>query len=68
MATKITKTTTHTTVINNARFITLLSFPFDHLAGLVARLADAASLAALLRCVLIITLRTVSLANTPSVH
>ena len=47
-ATRVTKTATHATVINNARFITMLSFPSGHLAGFGTRLADAAGPAVLL--------------------
>ena len=67
-ATKITKTATHATVINNARFITMPSFPSGHLAGFATRLADAPSSAVLLPYTGINAVRGLSPARTPSVH
>jgi hypothetical protein len=67
-ANRITKTATHATVINNARFITMPSFPSGHLAGFAARLADAASSAVLLPYTGINAVRARSPASTPSVH
>ncbi len=67
-ATRITKTATHTAVINNARFITMPSFPSGHLAGFAARLANAASPAGLLPYTEINAVRARSPADTPSVR